>query len=416
MKMRRFGRLISVEEAGRRLARATYPVVGWEAVSLSAAVGRVAARSYRAPRPVPRFSRATWDGYALRSKDSQLARREHPVQLRVVGEVYAEQSRRPPLRTGEAVAIATGGAVPGGADAVVIFEDVRESEREIELTAPVPRGNRIARPGDDFRKGQRLVALGEVLGPAALGALAATGLTDVRAFRSPRVAIVPNGNELVVPGRRLGAGQIYESNNLTLGAIVAAVGGQVDPVAPVTDDAKVIERTIRRALRSSDLVLVTGGSSVGEHDFLPAIFPRLGQLLFHGIAVRPGKPTLAVRVGQKLVIGMPGHPTSCLANGFWLLLPVLRRLAHLPGPGWIDGRVRLRRAIAAPSPGFAQVVPVQVDGGWASPTFRDSSAITSLAGVNAFALRPPGSPALGRGMPLEIRWLPPPLGALPARP
>lgn len=410
MKMRAFGALIPPEEARRRLLAAVRPVAGTETVPLPSALGRVSARTYRAPTNVPAFSRATWDGYAVRSRDVRAARSGLPVRLRLVGEVFAEQSRRHRLGAGEAVAVATGAEIPPGADAVVIFEEVGESPDAIEVRGPVARGNKIATPGDDFPRGQVLVHAGEVIGPATLGALAATGYSSAAVRRRPRVGLVPNGNELVAPGRPLGPGQIHESNNLALAAVVVACGGEPVPTLPVPDDRATIEAAILQSLGRCDVVLVTGGSSVGEHDFLPAIFPRIGQLLFHGVSVRPGKPTLAASAGRRLLVGMPGHPTSCLSNAYWLLLPVLRKVADLPGPGWLDGEVRTTRAITAPSPGFSQVVPLHVDGGWGAPTFRDSSAISSLAGVNAFALRPPGSPALPRGGRVAVHHLPPPLG------
>lgn len=414
MRMRPFGRLLPVSEAVRRLQRAIVPVRGTDRVALVDGLGRVAARTYRAGAAVPSFSRATWDGYALRSHDTRKATSDRPVALRVVGEIFAEDSLGRPLRPGEAAAIATGGAVPRGADAVLIFEETRPREEAIEVARAVRRGERIAEPGDDFRRGQSLVHAGDVLGPASLGALAATGRREVDVVRRPVVAIVPNGNELVVPGRRLRRGQIYETNNVTLSSLLRAAGADPRPQPPVPDDPRRIEAALRAALKSSDLVLATGGSSVGEHDYLPAIFPKLGRLLFHGIAVRPGKPTLAASAGTKLLVGMPGHPTSCLSNGFWMLLPTLRALARLPGPGWIDGHATLADAVEAPTRGLATVVPLRVEKGVAHTTFRDSSAITSLAGVNAFALLPPGAAAVARGSPISIRILPPPLGVTPA--
>ncbi|HZY70290.1 MAG TPA: molybdopterin molybdotransferase MoeA [Thermoplasmata archaeon] len=412
MKMRPFGRLIPAAVAQRRLLRAVRPVTAGETIPLERALGRVAAAPVRSGANVPAFARATWDGYAVRSAETRGARPDAPVRLRVVGEVYAEGGFAGTLGPGEAAAIATGGAVPNGADSVVIFEVVRAERGSVWIRKPVRRGDRIAAAGADFARGASIVGRGDVLGPAALGALASVGLTTVRVYRPPRVAIIPNGNELVAPGRPLGTGQIYECNNLTLGSVARAAGAVVRTRPPVADDPRQIERAIRAALPTSDLVLVTGGSSVGERDFLPTIFPRIGRLLFHGVAVRPGKPTLAVEAGGKLVIGMPGHPTSCLSNGFWLLLPVLRRLARLPGPGWSTGSARLTEAYDPPTPGFATIIPLRVADGWGHPTFHDSSAITSLAGANAFAVVTDAPRRLTRGTRLPVHLLHPPLGAI----
>lgn len=410
MEMRPFGRLLPVEEARRRLFRAARPVARIEAVALEAALGRVAARTVRAKGPVPAFPRATWDGYAVRSSATRRATARRPVRLKIVGEVFAEGRFDRPLGSGETVAIATGGEMPRGTDAVLIFEHAHADASAIRVERPVPAGERVAAPGEDFPRGAVLVARGESLGPAALGALASIGCTRVWVYARPVVTIVPNGNELVPPGGPAGPGQIFESNNYTLGAVVASAGGIARAVPPVPDHPEEIERAIRAALASSDLVLVTGGSSVGERDYLGAVFPRLGRLLFHGIAVRPGKPTLAAQSGSKLVVGMPGHPTSCLSNGFWLLLPVLRKLARLPGPGWTEGSIRLASPAVAPTRGLSTVVPLRIERGWGYPTFHDSSAITSLARVSAFALIPPGAARLRRGSRVPVHLLPPPLG------
>ncbi|HKV89980.1 MAG TPA: molybdopterin molybdotransferase MoeA, partial [Thermoplasmata archaeon] len=319
MKMRPFGDLLPVAQALHRLLAATVPVRRIESVPLEEAVGRRSARLVRARHPVPPFPRATWDGYALRARSSTGASRSGPVRLKLVGEVFAESPSRKPIHPGEAVAIATGGPLPPGADSVVIFEEVRVEGGEVVLSRPVTRGDRIADIGDDFPRGTPLVAPEELLTPPRLGTLAAAGEPSVAVWARPRVAIVPNGNELRRPGERLRSGAIHESNNASLAALAVGFGAVVTPHAPVPDDEGAIEAVLRRALQGTDLLLVTGGSSVGERDFLPSIFPRLGRMLFHGIAVRPGKPTLAVRAGPTLVIGMPGHPTSCLANGLWLV-------------------------------------------------------------------------------------------------
>jgi molybdopterin molybdotransferase len=405
-----FRRLTPALEARRRLLRAVRPIERVETVPVEAAFGRVSARSLRAPVPVPAFARATWDGYALRSRDVRAASRSTPRRLRVVGEVFADQAFPGQVGSGEAVAIATGAAVPRGADAVEIFEEARRTGSTVELQAPVRPGARVALAGDDFPKGALLVRPGDVLRPAALGAVAAGGVARVTVYARPRVAIVPNGNELRPPGERLKVGEIFESNNASLSAFVTASGCEPLPRVPVRDEPGAIERALRSALRESDLVLATGGSSVGEHDYLPQLFPRLGSMLFHGIAVRPGKPTLAARSRGKLLLGLPGHPTSCLLNMHWLVLPVLRRLARLPGPGWSRRSARFAGPAASRTPGLATVVPLRLRGGEVTSTFRGSSSITSLRAAEAFALLAPGHQLVRSGSRLRVFVLDPPLG------
>lgn len=411
--MRPFGALLPQPEALARLLKEARPISGTEVVPLPAALGRIPSDTIRARWDVPRFARATWDGYALRTSDVRGARPERPISLRLVGEVFAEAAGPLRVGAGEAAAIATGGRLPPGADAVLIFEQTSASEAWLTVRRAVRAGEKVAAPGADFARGTVLARPGEPITPPTLGALAACGLTSVRVVRRLRVGLLPNGNELVAPGGVLGPEQIHESNNFVLASLVAAVGGVADAAPPAPDDPRRIEAEIRRLLRRDDVVLVTGGSSVGEHDYLPAIFPRIGKLLFHGIAVRPGKPTLAAVADGKLLIGLPGHPTSCLANGYWLLLPVLRRLAHLPGSGTTSVEVRMQEGYELDGGASTMVVPVHVEGGRARPTFRDSSAITSLSAANAFALMPPGSRSLRKGARVTVELLPGPLAAPP---
>lgn len=410
MEMRAFGHLTPVEVARRRLLAATWPVDRVETLPTEAAFDRVLVADVRSPAPVPAFPRTTWDGYALRSRDTEGASRAHPVELRLVGEVFAEQSYPRRLRRGETVAIATGGAIPKGADAVVIFEEVARDGASVRVARPIPKGDRVSPPGHDFPRGALLARRGKALTAPALGAIAACGLPTVRVFAAPRVAVIPNGNELLAPGAPPRMGRIYESNNATIASVVLAAGGVPVLHPPVPDRPALIERAIRSALARADLVLATGGSSVGERDHLPRVLPKLGTLLFHGIAVRAGKPTLAARRGRQLIVGLPGHPTSCLANMYWLMLPVLRRLAHRPGPGWTDGWAVLASDAVAPTPGLATVVPLRFEGGLAYTTFRGSSVITSLAGATAFALLPPGRRVVRRGERVRVHFLDPPLG------
>ena len=412
MEAHLFGRLISVAEARRRLWTVVRPIDRIESVDVGAAFGRVSAAAMRSPIPVPPFARATWDGYALRSRDVRGASLHRPQPLRVVGEVFAEQAYRGRLGPGEAVAVATGGALPAGADAIEIFERVRRRGSVVSVTAPVPRGARIAPAGDDFPRGTLLVHPGDVLRPGVIGALAACGIARLPVYARPRVAVVPNGNELRPPGSRLRRGEIFESNNASLSAFLTACGCEPVPLAPVRDDPVEIERALRWAVKESDLVLATGGSSVGERDHLARLFPRIGQLLFHGIAVRPGKPTLAARAGRTILLGLPGHPTSCLLNMHWLVMPALRRLARLPGPGWRRRTARLAGSAASGTSGFTTVLPLQLHGDRVVPTFRGSSAISSLGGADAFAMLPPGRATLRKGSRLGVFVLDPPLGPL----
>ncbi len=410
MEYHAFRHLIPLATARRRLLDAARPIERTELVPVELAFGRVAARSYRSPRAVPGFRRASWDGYAVRSRDTRDATPGRPIPLKIVGEVYAEEAFRGRLGPGECVAIATGGALPSTADSILIFEEARRRGRTVWVSHPVRAGERYAPPGHDFPKDQELARAGAVLGAVELATLAACGIPRVRVYARPVVAILPNGNELLAPGHRERPGLIYESNNASLASVVIAAGGIPRPHPPLPDDPAKIRAALRQALRDADLVLATGGSSVGERDHLPRILPELGRRLFHGVAVRAGKPTLAAVVGPRLIVGLPGHPTSCLVDMYWLVMPALRKIARLPGPGWTDGSAVLGGPAVAPTPGLATIVPLRFRGGRAYSTYRGSSAITSLAGATAYAILPPGRRSVAAGERLAVHFLDPPLG------
>jgi molybdopterin molybdotransferase len=410
LKITPFRRLLPLPTATRRLMDAAAPITRTERVTVLHANGRVSAAEVRAARDVPAFARATWDGFTVLASATAGASAQHPVRLDRVGEVYAEERFARRLRPSETVAIATGAAVPRGADAVVLYERVRRTGSTVLITAPVAKGDRLAPPGEEFRRGTRLVADGQLLTPGLAGSLATCGRPFLEVYARPRVAIVPNGNELADPGRPLGPSQIYESNNATIGALLIAAGAEVETYSPVPDDPRQLERAIRGALVHHDVVVSTGGSSVGEHDYLAPVFRKFAPLLFHGIAVRPGKPTLAAKVGKKLLVGMPGHPVSCLPNTLWLLVPLIRRLSRLPGAAWVDAAVRLEGRSLEPSSDISTVVLFRLEDGRAIPTPPHTHAISSLQHVDAFAILPPGAPKLRIGARFTVHRLWPPLG------
>lgn len=406
MRMRPFRTLVSPTVALRRLQAHVVPVSRTELVAVADAIGSVAAVTVRSPIDVPPFPRASWDGYALRAADTAGATQRSPRRFQLIGQAFAEHAFPGRVGSRECVAVATGAPMPAGADGVVNFEAVVANGSTISLAQAVQPGDRMAVAGEDFARGTRLVRAGQVVGAARAGTLSAAGVGQLAVYARPTVAVIPNGDELAVPDRPLSSGRIYESNNATLAGLIRAAGGRPWLLPPVADDPDRIERTIRRAQSRADLVLVTGGSSVGEHDYLATVFGRIGRLLFHGIAIRPGKPTLAAATARGLLVGLPGHPTSCLVDGFWMLLPVLRRLARRIGPGWEDVRVRLAADYELPTAGLSTLIPLQLRGEWARPTFRSSASLTSLTNADGFALVGPHRVHLRRGERLTAHRLP----------
>ncbi len=403
MEMHRLTPRISAERARTLLVSRVRPLSRTEKVPLLKAHGRSAAGTLRSPIGIPPFPSSHVDGYAVRSVDLPAPDGDARPGLSLVGEVHAGESFPRRLRPGETVAVATGAPVPEGADAVEMFEDVEREGTTVRFSGPVPRGQFIDPPGHDLRRGAVILRKGEVLSAPLLGALGIAGIPEVRVFARPRIALLSNGNELREPGTRLPRGAVYESNTTALAALVERCGGEAVRKPSLPDDATAIARGIAAALRESDLVVITGGSSVGERDLLGQVFPRFGPLLFHGIRVRPGMPTLAAVAGGKVVLGMPGHPASCLSNALWLLAPLVRKLASLPGDGTEPVEVTMADATPLHGHGFSTLLPLRIEGGKARSTFHGSHFITSLKEANGFALLPPSKEGLKKGERLLAR-------------
>ncbi|MGE0362694.1 MAG: gephyrin-like molybdotransferase Glp [Vicinamibacterales bacterium] len=381
--MRPFAATIPLGEARSILDGAVRSIVRAESVGLSALTGRVLAEHVTADADVPPFARAMMDGYALRAADTTGASRETPRDLRVVGRVFTGEVFAGAVAAGQAVEIATGAPLPAGADAVVMVEETRPAGADrVAITAAATAGHHVGRAGADIARGATVLHAGDVLAPSRVGVLAALGRTEARVLARPRVAIVSTGNEIVAPGRPLGPGQIYDINRHTLSAVIAGHGGVAEPLEVAGDTMDALDRALDAAV-ACDLVVFSGGSSVGDRDLVLDVLRRRGEVLFHGIATRPGKPTAFGRLGDVPVFGMPGNPTSCLTNAYVLLVPFLRRLAGLPPhrPHVVPAPLARRVTSGA---GRHQFYTVRLVDGRAEPAFKASSDITSMAQADGY--------------------------------
>ncbi len=316
--------LISVDEALRRVLERARPLPA-EEVAIEDAAGRVLAEDAPAVVDLPRFPSSAMDGFALRAADT-------PGTLPVVARVAAGRPASRPLAAGEAMGIATGGVVPEGADAVVPIELVRDEGDTVVVPEAVPVGDNVRPRGGDVVAGAPVLPAGTTLTPPRLAALAAAGVARPVCVRRPRVAVVATGTELRRPGEPLGEGEIYESNGLMLAALLRAAGAEVETAARVADDAASHEEAFARGLEA-DVLVTSGGVSVGPHDLVRATLDRLGaEELFWGVAMRPGKPlSFSVR-GDTLVFGLPGNPVSSLVGTLLFVQPAIRALQGVARP------------------------------------------------------------------------------------
>lgn len=362
--MRPFGELLAKEDALARLLHAASRVDRAEVVPLAGAVGRASAEALHAGFDVPPFDRATMDGYAVRSGPAR--------QLRVVGDAFAGATPAP-LAEGEATRIATGAPIPIGADAVVRVEDTREADGFVTVPEVRPRQN-VDPAGVDVAMGAPTIRSGDVLSPARIGLLAALGIETVRVVARPRVAVVSTGDELLQPGAPPQPGRIYDSNSTALHALFSPIA-DARRLPALKDDANAQRSALREVASSFDLIVMTGGASVGAKDHAR---DALDEVLFHGVRVKPGKPLLAGRIDGTLVIGLPGNPTSALSNAALFVLPTLRQIAGFPPQAARTVRARLAARVAG-DPARYLFLPVKLASGVASPTFKGSGAISSLA-------------------------------------
>ena len=320
--------LISVSDA-QRLILERAKRLDAERVPIERAAGRVLAESAVATVDLPPFPSSAMDGFALRAADTAST----PVTLPVVARVAAGSPAPRPLEPGEAMAIATGGAVPDGADAVVPIEAVQEDTDTVMLAEPVAKGANVRPRAGDTRVGDTVLEAGARLGPAQVAALAAAGLSEVQCTKRPRVGILVTGSELRQPGEPLEPGQIYESNGLLLATALQLAGAVPAQLGVVTDDAGEHERAIERALLGFDMLVTSGGASVGVHDLVRETQAKLRvEEVFWGVAIKPGKPVAFGVRRDHLVFNLPGNPVSVLVTFEVLVRPAVNALLGVPDP------------------------------------------------------------------------------------
>jgi molybdopterin molybdotransferase len=312
------GALLTLEQA-QALVLARTHVLASEAVSVQQAAGRVTAEAAQALVDLPPFRSSAMDGFAVRAADL-------PGTLPVVAQIAAGRPAERALAPGEAMAISTGGVVPDDADSVIPIEYVVQHDNAIEAGEAIRPGSNVRPRGGDVAAGDVIVGAGVRLGPAQIGALAAAGVAAVACARRPRVAILATGSELAAPGDELAPGQIYESNSLMLAASLTAVGAHVEALPVVADDESAHRAALERGL-AADVLVTSGGVSVGPHDLVRAIEAELGvEEVFWRVAIKPGKPVSFGVRGETLVFGLPGNPVSSLVGCELFVKPALRAL------------------------------------------------------------------------------------------
>ena len=389
--------LISMEEALRFVLERVERLPS-ESIDIEPAFGRVLAENAVSAVDLTPFDSSAMDGFALRSSDT-------PGRLPVVHRIPAGAPAPRSLESGEAMGIATGAVVPEGSDAVIPFEYVVEHDNAIEIEHAVERGANVRPAGGDIGAGETVVEAGARLEARHLAALAAAGIPVVRVARRPRAAVVVTGSELRSPGEALAPGQIYEANGILLEAQLASAGAKVERASAVVDEEAAHRTALERGL-AADVLVTSGGVSVGPHDLVRSILAELGvEEVFWGVSVKPGKPISFGVAGDRLVFGLPGNPVSVLVGFELFVRPALLALQGSvePGPRFERGVLgsQLTRNSDLDELVRARVQP-RSDGPVVEPLAgRESHMIARAAGADALILIPRGNGDLGAGQPVE---------------
>jgi molybdopterin molybdotransferase len=404
------------EEALQLLKVAATPLKAGE-TPLQASLGAVLAQDFHAVYDMPPFTRSPLDGFAFRAAGTAGAGEDNPACLQVVGRIPAgttpaEAGLVRLLLPSEAVRIFTGAMLPPGADAVAAQEQVSWTGETLRVPRPYRPGENVVLAGEDVARGSLLLPAGCLLGPAELGLLAGQGEQTVSVYRRPRVVILTSGSELAEPGERLTPGRIYNSNRFLLEALVTRAGGEPVYAGRLPDDLAALAKAVANVTATADLVLTTGGVSVGDHDLIPAAVRLAGaEILFHRVAIRPGTPVLAARLGQALLLGLSGNPAACLVSFLQFALPALAWLRGLAG--WRQQSVEARLAGGPVAGAGSQVrflasrTLLDGDGLVTRPVVHQKPGVlSSFHGVNSLVVLPPGCGGLNDGSRVRVQVFP----------
>lgn len=398
--MKPFGKLLDFDSALAAIIHNICPVEAIEQVEIDSLLGRVLAENILATMSIPPFNRAAMDGYAVIAEETFGAGRRNPKQFPVVGRIYAGDSPEQYLKNGQVIQIATGAPMPKGADSVVMVEETEKFGDDVSIFKAVYPGANIGKIGEDIKQGDLILKKGTVFDPGKIGVLASQGLSSAKVYIRPKVAVMPTGEEIAQAGQKLLPGQIFDINSHTIAAVVRQSGG--DPLKlPIAEDKKAQLRVAIKKALGADMVVISGGSSVGERDLMFDILEELGQVIFHGIQVKPGKPTMFALVQGKPVLGMPGYPTSCLINAHLLLSPAVKRMANLP----IKTKNTINAVLSHSVPGSVgrrQFLPVKIVENQAVPLFKESGAITATAEADGYLDIEPNIDILEKGETVEV--------------
>ncbi|MCA8916864.1 MAG: molybdopterin molybdotransferase MoeA [Planctomycetes bacterium] len=393
-----FGTLVSADDALDTMLAKLRPVTGTEVIPVESSDLRILAEDLKSTLDVPAFDRAAMDGYAVRSEDL-----EEPGMLKIAGKAVAGKGFKGSVRKGECIEIATGAPMPKGADAVVMVENAQLVGQAVSFRTPVRPGENVGLKAGDIGKGDVVLKRGTVMGPGQIAAVAIIGRGKIKVVKRPKVLIFTTGDEIVAPGKALKGGQVYDCNSYAMMTIARRAGAEVTYKPNVKDTLVSLTKALTEAASKFDLVVFSGGTSVGSRDFAREAVANLGRVHVHGVAIKPGKPVLFGTIKKCGVFGMPGYPTSCLLTAKLFLSPAIRRLAHNHFHERRKKVVTLGHEVKQDKT-KQLLLPVRVDDhdvAWS--TFKGSGAITSLSESVGYIEIDAGDGVLAKGAEAVLR-------------
>lgn len=378
-----FGKLASLEEA-KEIVFSLIREKDDEITNLDHSLNRVLAGDIIAKIDVPHFKKSAMDGFAVKAKDIFNASNINPGKLQIIDTVTAGIIPKKEIKDNECIAITTGAPFPKGADSILKVEFTETENNELTIYKAVVPGENVINIGSDIKKGSLIAKKGSVINPRILGAIASQGIYEIKVKKKPLIAYFSTGNEILAAGRTLEQGKVYDINSKTIIAAIKENNCDLVDLGIVQDDKELIKETIKKGLKA-DFILLSGGSSLGEKDFMVDAVNELGKVLVHGIAVKPGKPVLIGEIKNRLILGLPGYPTSALSNFYILVVPIIHKMLGIKQKiaSQFFVKAKLARKIVS-TIGRYEFMAVKLENDKAIPVMKGSSSITTLAEADGF--------------------------------